>query len=208
VLRWWWRNGDVIVAPSFRRPDGASLVELLIVMALVAVTIGMTVPLTARSIDASRARQAAGFLAGEFRRARQQAVSRNTSVGVVFDITNARWTFRLCVDGNGNGIRRADIARDTDLCIEGPYDLTATFPGVTIAVDAALPSPDGGVGKSDPVQFGNSNLASFSSSGTSTSGTVFVRSGGGEQYAVRVAGATGRIRLIHFDTGRAQWVDL
>ncbi len=197
------------MASSFPRADGASLVEMLIVITLVAVMAGVAVPLTARSIDASRARQAAGFLAAEFRRARQQAVARSASVGVVFDAnTSGRWTFRVCIDGNGNGIRRADISRGVDPCPEGPYDLTASFPGVTIAVDATLPSPDGGSGKSDAVQLGSSNLASFSSSGTSTSGTVFVRSGGGEQYAVRIAGATGRIRLMHFDVGVAQWLDL
>jgi type II secretory pathway pseudopilin PulG len=191
-----------------RAAAGASLIELVVAMGLVATTVGTALPLVTRSIDASRARQAAGYLAGEMRRARQQAVSRAASVAVVFDSTGASWTFRLCVDGNGNGIRRAEIARGTDVCVEGPYDLTGFYAGVTVAVDPSLPSPDGGPGKNDPVQLGSSNIASFSPSGSSSSGTVFVRSSGGDQYAVRVAGATGRTRVMHFDAGSRRWVDL
>ena len=38
-----------------------------------------------------------------------------------------------------------------------------------------------------------------------TSGTVYVR-GRRSQYAVRVLGATGRTRLLHYHTGQRAWV--
>ena len=186
---------------------GASLVELVLVLALVGTGAGTALPFAARSIDAGRARQAAAYVAAEFRRARQQAAARTRSVAIVFDAAGSTWTFRLCADGNGNGVRRAELLSGTDPCFEGPYDLTALFPGVAIAIDPTLPSPDGGPGKNDPVQLGTSNLASFSANGTSSSGTVFVRSAGGEQYGVRVAGTTTRTRVVYFDTGGHRWVD-
>ena len=87
-------------------------------------------------------------------------------------------------------------------------DLTELFSGVSIAVDASVPDPDGGAGSSDAVRFGASDLASFAPGGTASSGTVFVRSMGGAQYAVRVAGVTGRTRVLRFEPARRQWIEV
>jgi type II secretory pathway pseudopilin PulG len=197
-------------APPFVPPDsvGASLVELLLVLALVGVGLGMTWPLLASPLDASRARQAGGFLETEMRRVRQEAVSRAASVALVFDNAAGKWTFRACADGNANGVRRTDVSHGKDRCFDGPYDLSALFPGVQIAVDASLPDPDGGPGTTDPVKLGSSDMASFSATGTSSSGTVYLRSPKGAQYAVRISGVTGRTRLLKYDTGSRAWIEM
>lgn len=186
---------------------GASLIELLIVFVLIAVMAAMATPSTINAMDAGRARQAAGFLASRLRLAKQQAVLRTGSVGLVFDSVGGRWTFRVCVDGNGNGLRRSEIARGQDRCIEGPYDVTALYPGVTVAVDATLRGPDGEAGSPDAVRFGASDLASFSASGSCTAGSVFLRSPKGDQYVVRVAGTNGRLRILRYDRGSRAWRD-
>jgi type II secretory pathway pseudopilin PulG len=186
---------------------GASLVELLIVFALIAVMAAMAGPSTVNAMDAGRARQAAGFVAGRLRLAKQQAVMRTGSVGLVFDSVGGRWTFRVCVDGNGNGIRRSEIARGQDTCVEGPYDVASLYPGVTVAVDPTLRGPDGEAGSSDAVRFGASDLASFSASGSCTAGSLFLRSAKGEQYLVRVAGTNGRLRILRYDRGSRGWRD-
>ena len=87
------------------------------------------------------------------------------------------------------------------------YAIAAMFPGADVAVGAAVPSPDGGALHGGAVQFGASDLVSFTPAGTASSGTVYVRSQGGRQYAVRVAGATGRTRLLRFDAGTGRWIE-
>lgn len=185
---------------------GFSFVELLLVVALIATMTGLTVPVTAHAIDDGRARQAAGFMASQLRLARQQAALQGRVVGLLFDRVGSRWTFRMCVDGNGDGVRRAEVSTGTDVCPDIPLDLEGMFPGLEVAVDAGLPGPDGEAGSADAVRFGRSDLASFSPEGTATAGTLFLRSRRGRQYAVRVGNVTGRIRLLRYDTGARKWV--
>jgi len=186
---------------------GVSLPELVVALAIVIGLTSLVTPLTASVIDSSRARQAAGFAAARFRAAKQQAVMTTASTGLVFDLTENRWTFRVCADGNGNGLRRADIRGGTDGCVDSPVDVAALFPGVEIAVDPAIRGPDGEPPSSDPVRFGTSNLASFAPTGGCTPGSLFLRSARGVQYAVRIAGATGRTRVLRYDPAARSWKD-
>ena len=188
-----------------RKDDGGSYVEVAIVMALLALLAGLATPTAAQAIDAGRARQAAGFIAARFRMARQLAVVRTAAIGLVFDLVGGRWTFRVCQDGNKNGIRRADVG-GVDACAEGPYDIETMFPGVSIAIDGSLPGPEGEPPSSDPVRFGRSNIASFSYSGSCTAGTLYLQSARRQHYAVRVGNVSGRTRLLKFDPGTRKWL--
>ena len=58
---------------------------------------------------------------------------------------------------------------------------------------------------SDPVRLGRSDTLTFSPFGTATSGTIFLRSEQGRQYAVRVLGATGRTRILEFRHAAGAW---
>ena len=185
---------------------GFTCVELVLALGIVVMLASLVVPATAEVVDASRARQAAGFMASRFRLARLQAVSSTRSVGLVFDLVGGRWTFRLCTDGNGNGLRRAELIAGPDRCAEGPYDLTAMFPGMAIDVDPRLPGPEGDPGTGDPVRFGSSDILSFSAAGTCTAGTLFLRSESGTQYGVRVSNLTARTRILRYEAGLRQWV--
>ncbi len=184
------------------------MAELVVVLAIAAVLVAFAVPTTAAGVDAGRVSQAASAMATRFRQARLDAVSKARSVGLVFDQVGARWTFRICVDGNRNGIRRADINTGTDPCVSGPVDVEAMFPGVRIDVDATLRGPAGEPGSANAVRFGTSNIASFSTLGSCTAGTLFLRSPLGAQYAVRIGGATGRTRVLRYDTSSRSWHDV
>jgi type II secretory pathway pseudopilin PulG len=187
------------------RDAGVTLIELLLVMALALTLTAIVVPLTANEMDAVRASHAASFLAARFQLARTQAVSRTASVAVAFDLTPGGWTIRSCIDGNGNGVRRAEMRSGRDVCFDGPYDIDALFPGIVVGVDPTLRGPDGEAGSADPVRFGASNMASFSPAGSCTAGTVYLRSAKGVQYAVRVSGVLGRLRLLRYDPASRQW---
>jgi hypothetical protein len=178
---------------------------MLMALSLMLIVTTFAAPLTASVVDAGRVRQAATFAAVRLRFARQQAVARSASTGLVFDQVGARWLIRICVDGNGNGLRRADIRNGIDPCPEGPLDMSVMFPGVRVAVDGTIPGPDGDPPSTDPVRFGSSNLASFSPNGTCTGGSLFLRSAQGVQYAVRIAGVTGRLRTLRYDAAARSW---
>jgi len=197
----------LIVYRRHRHDSGTSLPEIVIALAIVAVLGAMAVPATVTATDAARVRQAASFLAGRFRLARQDAIFRTASTGLVFDQAASGWTFRICTDGNRNGLRRADITRSTDPCPEGPFDISRMFPGVTVASDATIRGPDNEPGSTDAVRFGASKVASFSPGGTCTSGSIFIRSSTGEQFVVRVAGVNGRTRVLRYDRIGGVWRD-
>jgi Tfp pilus assembly protein FimT len=198
--------GGAPAASAEHRDAGWSSIEALVVMIIAALVASMAVPVTANAIDSGRARHAAGFVASRLRLARQEAVYKTRSVGVVFDLAGSRWTFRICVDGDKDGIRRTDVASGKDPCSEGPYDLQDMFPGVLIEVDPALSGPEGSAPSPNPVRFGSSQIASFSPAGSCTAGTLYVRSQKGVQYAVRVGNVSGRTRILRYDTGTSKWI--
>jgi hypothetical protein len=168
----------------------------------------VALPLAGPATDAGKGRHAARFVAARVRLARQQAAARTATVGLVFDFANGRWMFRVCADGTGNGLRRSEISSGADRCLEGPHDLAAMFPGVRVAVDSSLQGPTGEPPSADAVRFGASDVASFSASGSCTAGSLFIQSPRGAQYAVRVAGVTGRTRVLHYDTAARSWKEL
>ena len=187
------------------RDDGFSMVEVLIVATLVIVMAGLAVPVTTATIDAGRVRQAAGFASSRVRFTRQQAVFGNRSFALVFDEAGGRWMFRVCHDGNHNGIRRVDISAGIDPCFEGPHDIESMFKGTRGAVDPTIKGPAGEPGSPDPVRFGRSNLFSCSIGGSCTAGSLYLQSPGGIQYAIRVSGITGRTRVLRYNRVTSRW---
>jgi type II secretory pathway pseudopilin PulG len=191
-----------------KQDSGASLLEVLLVLAIVSLLTGISVPMSRVAVDAGRARQAAAFVASRFRLARIEALNHAANVGVVFDLLDGRWSIRICRDGNRNGLRRADIRAGVDPCVDGPHRFSAMFPGVEIAVDPTLRGPAGEPPSPDPVRFGTSDMASFSPNGSCTAGSLFVRTPLAQQYAVRMAGVNGRLRVFRYEVGARLWREL
>lgn len=189
-----------------RRPEaGASITEAMVVLCVL-VTLGASAyPSGSAALDEGRARHAAAFAAARLREARQQAITRSAVTGLVFDVSGDRWVFRLCIDRNANGLRRADLRLGRDTCSDGQVDLAELFPGVRVAVDETIRGPEGEPPSSDPVRFGSSEVASFSPVGTCTAGSLFLQSAKGTQFVVRVAGTTGRLRVLRYDATARTW---
>ena len=186
---------------------GITLTELIVVLALAVSTAGASLPAFESGLDALRIRHAAGVVASRARLARQEAVVRSRHVGLVFDRTTSGWRMSVCGDGNGNGLRRLEIGTGVDRCAADPDLVNSLIPGVEVAVDPGLRGPDGEAGSADAIRFGASDMASFSPLGSCTGGTLFLRSRRGRQYAVRIAGATGRTRILRYDDRSSAWVD-
>lgn len=191
-------------ALRFHGTAGASLAETMIVLAIVSCVLGVGLPVLANGADAKRTRDAAGFLAGQFRLARQRAVLTGRHVAIVFDEVAGEEGWRLCEDGNRDGMSRDDIDAGVDGCEAPARPLSHRFSQVRIGYVPGVPSPDGEAGAS-PLQFGTARMAVFTPTGTASSGTVAVYGEGKNQFAVRVSGVTGRTRVLWFDPGRGAW---
>ncbi len=193
--------------PGAAGESGVALVDVLMAASVIAVLSALSVPMVTNAVDAGRARHAAGFIATRFRLARAHAAATTATTAVLFDCMGDRWTFRICEDRNANGLRRAEVDTGPDVCVDGPHDLTALFPGVEIAADPALRGPDGEPGSADPVRFGRGDIASFSPSGTCSAGSLLLKSRRALQYMVRIAGVTGRARVLKYDRAANVWRD-
>jgi type II secretory pathway pseudopilin PulG len=185
---------------------GASLVEMVIVMAIICGVAGVGLPMLVNGAEARRTRDAAAFLAGQFRLARQRAVLTGRNVAIVFDDLAGDFALRLCEDIDRDGVSRGDIAADVDRCEAPGEPLSYRFSGVAIGYGPDVPSPDGEMAAS-PLRVGVSQVAVFTPGGTSSGGTVAVRGPGTNQFAVRVSSVTGRTRVLRFDPGTREWSD-
>jgi hypothetical protein len=195
-------------ATMHRRARGASLPELMVVIGLVGTLAAVSLPPLLRGVDAARVRAGARYLGGRLHLARMLAVMRSQYVALRFEPVGQSYRIGLYADGNGNGLRTIDIDRGVDRPLGPPERLEDQFASVRLGIVEPVPAVDGHgwLGPSDsPVRVGRSGLVSFSPLGTATSGTLYVRGRGLEQYAVRVLGPTGRIRVLRFDRATKRW---
>jgi len=187
-------------------PRGFTLTELLLVVALIATLAGIALPMTNDAVDELRTAAAARYLAGQIRNGRMDAIKRSRVVALRFQAAPTDYTFAFYIDGNRNGVRTADIGRGIDRALTSPQRLRDHFAGVHFSLDAAIPDVNGNTGGgTDGVRIGAGRILTTSPDGTATSGTLYVR-GRRAQYAVRVLGATGRTRVLKYDTGGRLWI--
>jgi len=186
---------------------GFSLLELLLTVVVSSTLIAIAVPLTAGVADDMRTAMAARYLQGRIMDARMHAVRRGTRIGLRFERVGADYRFAEYLDGNGNGVRNADIAAGIDREIAPRQFLRDQFPRVTFGLQANVPDVDGtrSASATDGVRIGATRILTLGPDGTATSGTLYLH-GSRRQYAVRVLGATGRSRVMRFESGMRQWI--
>jgi prepilin-type N-terminal cleavage/methylation domain-containing protein len=190
--------------------SGYSLLELMAAMALSLTLAAAAIPEYLTALDDVRASGAVHHIAARLQRARMEAVMRSATVGVQFVQTTAGYSYAVYVDGNRNGVLTRDIQRGVDRLVIATERLPEQFNGVEFGAIPGLPpvDPGGTPPGTDPIRLGAGNIASFSALGTSSSGTVYIRSGRDVQYAVRIFGETGRTRMLKFDPRTRQWKQL
>lgn len=189
---------------------GYSLVELAFVMGTIATVGGMAVPQVLSSLDHYRTTGAARYFSTKLQWTRMEAVVRSREVAVQIVRIDGEYVYSVFVDGDGDGVRTRDIRSGMDWRLSDPEKLPTGFPGVDFGVLPGLPSVDGGSAPpgTDPIKLGASELLSFSASGTSSSGSVYIRGRRQTQYVIRVFGVTGKTRVLRFSPGTRQWTPL
>ena len=187
------------------RSNGFSVLEVLLVTSIVATMAAVSIPATAGALDELRTSMAARYLEGRIMNARATAVRRSTRIGLRFEPAGIDWRIGEYADGNGNGIRAADIASGADSPVAQAEFLSGLFPGVGFGLHSGVPDVDGSRSSgADGLRIGASGILTLGPDGTATSGTLYVRGRRG-QYAVRILGMTGRTRVLRFHPGSGQW---
>ena len=179
----------------------------MLTMAIACTVSAIAIPEVTRAFDDLSAGAAARDLALQLARARTEAVTHSTFVGLRFTARGSDADYTVVIDGNRNGIRTADITSGTDRVVRPPDMLGWHFRGVRFGLAEGLPDADMQRGTStDGIRVGAARILSMNPNGSSSSGTLYVAGRGGAQYAVRILAATGRVRVLKYDTGGSRWV--
>jgi hypothetical protein len=178
-------------------------------VAIVTTMAATAVPQGLRSLDEVRTRSAARYLAQRAIDARFAAIKRSTVTGLRFEAASPDYRITSVSDGNGNGLRTADLQGGVDRTLTEPERLDFHFSGVAFGILPGVPDADGQPANgSDGVRFGTSKLLSMNPDGTASSGTLYLHGRDRTQYAVRVLGTTGRVRVMKFDFVKGRWGDV
>lgn len=157
--------------------------------AIVAVVTAVAVPVSLAGVNRARGWAATRFVAARLVRARAQAVGRGAAVALRFAGDGEDTTLASFVDGDRNGVLTGEIEAGTDPPLDDPVPLASLFPGVAITAE-------GGV-----------RLFSFTPDGTASTGSVYLQSRDGSRFAVRVLGATARVRVERYVPARDAWIE-
>ena len=191
---------------------GFTLVELLVVCALLALLATMSISPLHRAVSSLRLRQAASELVGALRLAQSFAIRHSANVAVRFGVEpNGGVTFSLYRDGNGNGVLNADIRAGADPKIDGPRRLGGLGFGLRFGFPPGIAPTDPGDPShrldrlDDPVRFNDSDLASFDPLGGATPGSLYLTDGYQGLAAIRVLGRSGRVRVLTYKAATGTW---
>lgn len=187
-------------------PDdpGATVVETTIAVALVGVLAAMVAP----ELATWRARQsvaAAGSeLAVELEAARYAALALRRTHAIVFRELQGAIRRGRAVDGDGDGVRSADLRDGVDTWLAHPAAGAAIGRGIAIGLPSSVPPLPGGVRPRDALPMPPSGILSVTPDGTLSTGTIYLCHEAGECFAVRSFGPGGRVSAWQFRGGR--WV--
>jgi prepilin-type N-terminal cleavage/methylation domain-containing protein len=197
------------MARRLRGPiPGFTILELLFALAITGTLTAIAVPQGLRALDDFRTRAAARYLAQRLVDARLSAIKRSLAHGLRFEPGSPDYRITVVADGNANGLRTAEIQRGTDRTLTAPDTIGSHFEGVAFGILDDVPDADGlPANGSDGVRIGSARLLAMNPDGTSSSGTLYLHGRDRAQYAVRVLGVTGRVRMLRFDYARRRWID-
>jgi prepilin-type N-terminal cleavage/methylation domain-containing protein len=194
-----------------RASKGFTLAELLVVLAVLGIAVAVGLPSAAAIRESGRAEAAARLLASRLSEQRFKSVATHQTRGLQFRRLPSGWAFREVADGNGNGLRTAELTRGVDRVLGPDVSLGALVEHVAIGIPPGGPYPEAPPGAQllaagdDPVRFGASDLVSFGPYGTTSSGTLYVNDGRAGLCAVVLFGPSSRLRVWRWIPQERRW---
>ncbi len=180
-------------------------------LAIMAMAVAVALPAAAMLRDGGRAAAGARTMATLLSSQRWKSVAAHRTRGLQFRKSGSQWTWREVVDGNGNGLRTAEITRGVDPVLSQDDALERRVGNVVVGIPPGGPYPEAPPGTDvltaadSPVRFGSSTLVSFSPVGSASSGTIYVTDGRRGFYAVVLFGPTARLRVWRYVPEEHRW---
>ena len=195
-------------APCRAGEAGRSLLELVFMVALAALVSSAGLGALRHQRAERAGREAARLLMHELQAVAYDARLSATDMAVVLEQPDTgHATFQVLTDGNGNGVKVADVAAGIDRPV-GAARLAFAEGTARLAIARPVPTTDHSgtlAAGSAPVRFGIAPYISFSPRRTGSSGSIHIRGPEGSQYAIRVLGSTGRLRLLCLNATAFLW---
>lgn len=184
--------------------------EAVVTLVLAGILVSWSAAIAGRVIADAHTAAAAREFAVRFQALRWKSINENRHLGLFFEPEGDRWRWWEVADGNGNGLRTAEIRRGVDLKTSGPHRLRAAHRGVRLGFPdgktvSAIPPDRGVLSGVDPIRFGRADLISFGPRGRSSSGTLYLTDGQHRVFGVRLYGLGTRIRVWRWDDGEMRW---
>jgi len=197
---------------NVKRVRGFSLLEMLVVLVVVALVSAAAVPAVGRMRRAALTAAGARHLAVTLHALRWKSVAEGMAHGMYFAADGSGWSWFVVRDGNGNGLRTAEVLGGTDPTLSGPHRTEDVASGVRLGFPPGGPFPrippaNGWIDDhDDPIRIGNTSLLSFGPLGTASSGTFYLTDGRERLYAIVLYGKTARVRVWRYEPGSGRWI--
>jgi prepilin-type N-terminal cleavage/methylation domain-containing protein len=189
-------SGGIVNVHSNQR--GFSLIEVIVVVAMVSTLMGLAIGVTMDAVNASKANNSTGALMNVLEIARNQATSQRRDFQLVFTAPNKIEVFRIEVPSSATTLLQTNYLENGQIY--------ARFSGVPDTPDAFGHTGAVAFGSTPTIRF-TSDGSLIDSSGDVLNGTLFVglENNVASARAVTIFGATGLIRSWQWN-GTA-WVD-
>lgn len=191
---------------------GFSVLEMMVCTAVIVSIVAMSLPSVFDWSSGLRVELAAGEMTGVLHRARIFSAQYNAKVAVKFRTEpGGVVTHALYRDGDGDGVRNADIEAGVDPEVRPPRRLAHLGRRIRFGFPSGRAPRDPGDPRrrlerlQDPIRFNRSDLASFNPRGTATPGTIYLTDGRRHLAAVRVNNRSGKIKVLHYDQDTEIW---
>lgn len=185
--------------PVGRNAKGFSMVEMLVVMAIIGIVMAISIPAYLSYLPRIRLKAAAREITSDMQYAKVQAIKTNTTTAVLF--LPGAGTYKVITDsGEASG---SENWTDGDETVFKTVTL-ADFAGVSYGANTAATRPGDSSAIDDSVTFLN-NVVTFTNKATSVAGTVYIKNEKGDTMAVGSTSAAGRVKTwFHYGSS---WED-
>jgi type II secretory pathway pseudopilin PulG len=197
-------------AASSNRPTGFTLVEAVIALFILSLAVAIAAPRLARIHRTSALRSVTASVTTKMWKARSEALTSGQATALVFERNpDHSWLCSIVQDGDGDGVRRSDVAAGIDLKIGRVLEIEAGRAGFGILRGVTVPNPNGsgalGGDLEDPIRAGSGDILTFTPDGTASSATLYLTDQHATMRAIRVFGVTGRMRTLAWEVGWPKW---
>ena len=191
-----------------------TVVEILAVLGLLGLGVAVAWPPLAETIAKTELRLATSEVAAAFYEARLYALRHSANVAVVFAADrggNRAVSWSLYRDGDADGVLREDIASGIDPLVRGGrrlehFGARVGFGFLPGRAPTEIGDPTRRIDRlTDPLRFGNSDMASFSRLGTASPGTAYITNHRNGLMAIRIGNLSGKVTLWEYDPKIQRW---